>query len=226
MKRITAYLIIALMLFYSTACSDNNKNETPRTQVEYIWMGDIFIDVLKSNTPFIEGFQGERILLSEYLNNLDNDFNFEITEFAIIKREDGKTREVIVTSTNNIFRIVFHYWNGDIYGFMFGFREMQTIDIKGTFISSGSAFNTNLNRLNFIDGVYERTILAYSDLNRDDADNNFMEYFIGDKLVSEEEFLSFLEENYARDVEWYLFSEETLKDDFIEAWHSRVLEEF
>jgi hypothetical protein len=201
-------IVLTVILFSLTACSEKNEYETSPIM-------EAFIDVLENNMPFIVDFQNEHILVSDYMKTWDE--GFYIVQFAIVDMDGDGVPEVIIQSPNHIFRMVFHYWNGEIYGYTFGFREMQTVDKNGTFISSGSAFNTNLNKLEFINGTYEKTIMAYSDLNRND---NSMMYFIGNEQVPEEEWRYFLDEYYTEDVEWFSFAAETFRDDFNTAWNT------
>jgi hypothetical protein len=209
MKKI---IILTVILFLLTACSEKNEYETSPIM-------EAFIDVLENNTPFIENSQNEHMLVSDYMKTWHEDFY--IVQFAIADMDGDGVPEVIIQSPNHIFRMVFRYWNGEIYGYTFGFRQMLSISHDGTFTASGGISYTYLNRLEFTNGAHEIIILANSDLNQDGEGNYYQIFFIGDEQVPEEEWRALLDAHYEKEAaDWLPFSVETFRDDFIAAWNA------
>ena len=85
---------------------------------------------------------------------------------------------------------------------------MENLKADGTYIASSGAAVNYYNKLLFIKDSYTEQTLAHSD---QDYDMN-TSYFIGDKSVSEDEFLSFCDtQNSKNDALWYDYTAENIE---------------
>ena len=164
------------------------------------------------------GFEGKYILLSEYLNQYSDEVNtFHITQFAIIDMDGNGIPEVIIEYFQFGNRIVFYYEKGEVYGIEFSYRGLNELKKDGTYLSSGGAFYTEINKLQFFDGVCKNKVIAYSDFNVIDGEL----FYINDEQVSDDMFLYLLDNHFEKEnVEWYPYIYESFETEFTTVWEN------
>ena len=191
------------------------------------YIRDKYIDVLQS----IIGFYEIRIIygyndpIIEYrkledslgFSDLDN-IIFELTQFILVNVHYSDVPAVVLEFAPGGCRLVLHYNNGAVYGLFTPLRGMREITTEGIFDGSGGAAFLTIMKLQLASNFIEIAVIGYSDLLRNDA-GEVPAYFIFGKEVSFEEWQKFLDKIYESEIAlWYIFSAETIADDFALAW--------
>jgi len=226
-------LLISL-LFLPVICGCGGDAEVTNQPAREIYADEIetsrimnaYADVLRSNTVFYTytnfhngyfnkadelGHQGEYTLLNDLLDDVsDDEYTWQIGSFAVVDMDGGGIPEIVTELNYAGERIVFHYENGEIYGYTYGLRGMNRLKKDGVFVSSGGAATVYFQKLQFTDGICKNIVLAYCDT-ADENGERYSVYYINDKRAFEEMFLSFGDEhNKKEDVEWYTYTEDTV----------------
>jgi hypothetical protein len=168
--------------------------------------------VLQNQEDFFSGFSGNSEKNKKYLHGFLEDeagpgYTFNLIQFAILDMDGDKIPEVVlklkIGNDCADFREVLHYYNGDVYGYLFGIRSLNSLKTDGAFFASSDASTTYCSKLRFFKNTYEIEILGYSKANS---------YFINNAPVTEEAFRSFItEQREKKDVVWYEFSQENIE---------------
>lgn len=136
----------------------------------------------------------------------DYEFEKDMTpdKYAVVDMDKDGTPEVIVNLLTGYvgWSIVLRYYEGNVYGYFFVARAMETPKLNGRYMASSSAFDNDILEMSF-DGLkmIEKRI-AHSV--REDENNK---YYIADKPVTEKEFNDLSAEFFLSEhVSWQLFS--------------------
>lgn len=125
-----------------------------------------FLSVLNSEAPFISE-DGKSVLLKNYsygTNGATEVYYAIPQEYAVVDLDGDSTNEVIADITQEqLYYIVFHKYNNNIYGFLIGRRSLQDLKKDGSFSSSGGAGLAVYSRMEFNKNTYKVIDTAYSD---------------------------------------------------------------
>ena len=212
-------LIVCLLLVSCTFDGDNNKKNTPaanqanqsstiRSQSPESIALEAYKKVLENIATFINTEDKKPIKLNEFLGP-----DFEVTRFAVIDMDGDDVPEIIVEST--IYNTILHYIDGEVYCYNFVHRGMKSIKTDGTFNFSSGASDSGYGRIRFTTDTYAIEVLGYSESNWEN-NNQMISFFIDNKSVTEEEFLSFAnEQNSKEDVSWFDFNQENMNEHLL-----------
>ena len=126
----------------------------------------------------------------KYVYNEDSgSADFKIDYWCEVDMDSDGNKEVILqTDYGNV--LILHSEDNIVYCYAFPFRGMKNIKTDGSFESSGSAANTYIGKLRFVDGeCYYEEICADDELEKDNPI-----YRINKKHTSREEVKSFIKQ--------------------------------
>ena len=144
---------------------------------------DVFLEILKSNEK--HGFENGYTFFNELLK----DHDWQAAQFTVVDMDDDGTPEAVIETFPHGDRLVFHYYDGEIYAFAFPYRGMMDLKTNGIFTGSNGADDTTINWLLFEGGKCEIISYPYSD---------------GD--------------NRGKEARWFPFDADTFETDFRGAW--------
>lgn len=132
-----------------------------------------------------------------------------IHHFAVLDMDGDEIPEMVLGLTvdnNSDFAEVLHYRDGEVYGYFFGKDQLVNLKTDGTFrwLSGGLTYN-GYGTLSFQDLFAETNNLAYHESKAlDESSTTFsITYYIKDKEVTKDSYLSFVKEQEAKkDVAW------------------------
>ena len=140
------------------------------------------------------------------------DITGEVTGFTIVDMDgDGENEIVLSISTGSIdegFEVL-HYQDGIVYGYHFWYRALEDLKEDGTFIGSGGASSSSINRIVFLEKGYAVDTL-YESSSRYGVDGvNEVQYYENGTVCSEEEFNDALNRQYEKaSATWYKLTTE------------------
>jgi hypothetical protein len=175
--------------------------------------------VLQNKVAFSSAFyqspdKKEKAYLHEFLEH-GRGPGYSITRFTVFDMDGDKIPEVVlelkIGDNGAEFREVMHYYNGEVYGYLFGIRALNGLKTDGTFRASNGASSTSYNKLRFLLDTYEFDKLGYSEPSSNEYGFT-VSYFMNNKPVTSESFHSFMNEHDRKeDVAWYEFSQENIE---------------
>lgn len=157
MKRIISFVLLVVLSISLCACSEASVNKNPPDQQ--------MISVLNSEICFISE-TGEKTLLKDFVWGWD-----EVTEYVATPSKysfvdfdnDGVTELVVDITPNQVYYMVFHKNNGDVYGFLIERRSMQQLNTDGSFLATGGAISNYYCKMEFEDSSYKIIYTAIDD---------------------------------------------------------------
>lgn len=168
--------------------------------------------VLQNQAGFFSGLAGCSEKKKKYLHEFLADeagpgYTFKITQFTVLDMDEDKIPEVVLNlkigNDDADYREVLHYYNGQVYGYLFGIRSLNTLKIDGTFLGSDGAASTYYSKLQFLEDSCEFETLGYSQAGA---------HFINNELVTDESFDAFITEQHGKkDAIWYDFSQKNIE---------------
>jgi len=181
---------------------------------------EAFIGVLQNNVKvnqkaykgsYDEGTTYQPFYLNELVGKIGFEKSWNPNEFTILDMDGDKIPEIVIeidVGGDGIFEVL-HYYKSKVYGYYFVYRAMELIKIDGTHIGSSGAMDNDILKLSFSGSNLIWLTLASSE-STDKVDNSgepLINYFIANKPVTESEFLSMFEKQYAKtDATWYKFN--------------------
>lgn len=124
-------------------------------------------------------------------------------KYAVTDMDQDGTPELAVQllTEEDSWIILLRYYDGDVYGYFFEARALQSPKTNGRYIASSGGFDEEILKMSF-DGYYlKEERAAYSR-----SDNESREYYIADKKVTEREYNDYYSEFYlSENVTWQLF---------------------
>lgn len=162
---------------------------------------------LPKSAAYITEFEG---FLSEMPYGYD--YARRIDRFAVVDLDGDAIPEVVLELAEYGGFIVLRYGEGQIHGNVFGYRSMNLLKENGAFHGASSAFEGSVGKLCFIgDTVVDDDKLRFLEsINRES-------YYIDDILVDSSEYeRAFALFNETPEAEWYNYTEETVREIFVE----------
>ncbi len=131
---------------------------------------NVLIEVLNNQRCFVTE-NGRSIYIKDYVNNwIDNSepFEAEVLSYAVVDFDDDGENEIVASiktdpRPNYVCLFVLHYDGQDVWGFMFGVRELHDLKTDGSFISTGGAGTHFYCRLSFENNQRNISYLAVKD---------------------------------------------------------------
>ncbi len=156
--------------------------------------------ILESKSTFCLAYSKENLFLSNYVDETEH----SIKKYTILDLNgDGDPEMVLWLGyyTNNYAGfLVLHRERDVVYAYGLPYRGFNGLKTDGTHISSNSADNHAICKLEFDGDQYTQIKLAYRE---GSVSDNELSYYIGDKSVSSEEFDAYEEaRNQKRDALW------------------------
>jgi hypothetical protein len=191
---------------------DNNTEDTANEIDSAL---EAYKNVLENKAEFYSTEDKKNINLDDLYNKADDRYTFKVTHFTILDLDNDKVPEVILELSiyhPDNFEIL-HFINGTVYGYNIPFRGLELLKSDGTFWIFGDA-GYKCETLRFNSTTYESDILAYSESSYN-KDIITVSYFIDNKSVTEDDFLSFLYEQKEKpNANWYEFSQVNIDTEF------------
>ena len=160
---------------------------------------EILKKVMRNEEKFVEALEDGKsaMLLREYCLNTDAPItDFEL-EFAVVDMDTDGIPEVVINIIGPDIRLILHYADGDVVGYFFGIKGLNSIKLDGSF-DWGYATYYGCSLLKFAGKTYESIELAsYEHINQP-------KYNIESSEVTQEEFEAFMDSQYQKeDIKWY-----------------------
>ena len=145
-----------------------------------------FVDTQKDN---------KRTKLSEF-TYADNEQVLNIVKYAIVDTDNDGYNEIVAYLDAYVGLVeIFHFEDGEVYGYQFGDASFKEISMDGVFKQVTTASEMYNYRLEFHKEKSTSVILSYV--------NNEDEYYISDKNVSEQEYKEYEEKLYREKATLY-----------------------
>ena len=168
---------------------------------DYENTGNILSDVMNNKITLVNE-ENKSVLFKDL--KLNEEETIEVGEYAYTDVDnDGDNELVILTTAYSGEYVILHYNKTDekVYGYVLSSRAFKDLKTDGSFESSGSAYETEVNKIKFNDNKIE-----YVNLSSSDYRNN--KFTINNKAVSKEEFESFINDwNKKESVTWTIVKE-------------------
>jgi len=223
--------IIADEDFTAESIVNNDYTINIETNVVELSAKRLFIDVLQNDEEIYFDFgnvqDDARIMaLSHYLNlfeSPDHGYVFQVTQFSIVSLR-GSDIPVVILEISPPYpgdRLILHYNDGRVCGYVRWFRTMKDIRADGSFSWSGGITNMGTSELLQGSSTLETAVTSEYVIEMDNKlDEYTIMYFVHGEQVSESMYDAFQEEhnkkNYAR---WHEFVADTISEDFEIAWY-------
>ena len=168
---------------------------------DYENTGNILSDVMNNKITLVNE-ENKSVLFKDLKPNEEE--TIEVGEYAYTDVDnDGDNELVILTTAYSGEYVILHYNKTDekVYGYVLSSRAFKDLKTDGSFESSGSAYETEVNKIKFNGNKIE-----YVNLSSSDYRNN--KFIINNKSVSKEEFESFINDwNKKESVTWTIVKE-------------------
>jgi hypothetical protein len=209
------FMIALLVVLFSVSITAYSNDKSTVAANERNSTIEAYKKVLQNEVAFFDVFgrtpdKKEKVYLQEFLAGMSRDYPAKITHFTILDMDGDEIPEVVlkIKISGADFREVLHYYDGEVYGYLFGIRSLGGLKTDGTFFGSGGVASTYCRKLQFSKNTAETVTLAYST----PLPGNNVAYFINIDPVSAEAFRSFIDGQRAKeDVVWYEFSPEDVE---------------
>jgi len=160
-----------------------------------------------------------------YLNDLISEIGFGIewkpylSKFTILDMDGDRIPEVVIEidSDSEGYYEVLHYYNGNMYGYYFVIRAMESLKADGTFIGSSGAMDNTIIKLSFSADMLNQVTLASSESTGNYDKNGYpiINYVIASKPVYNVEFESYYDKQDAKtDAIWHEFTPKNIDKYF------------
>lgn len=141
--------------------------------------------VLENQTPLYDTSAKQEMLLGDWLNSA----GLSIQKYSVIDLNGDNEYEMVLwldhgNYTDYGFEVL-HCENNTVYAYGFPYRGFNDLKADGTYHWSGGAGHHGTAAIDFAGDTYTETNLAYCD---DVTDPKTIHYYIGDRLVTKEEF--------------------------------------
>ena len=201
---------------YTLVFEDNTAISTAYTTE------NIFNSILENKQSFYDVSSKESMLLSEYKAKTD----YSIKRYAILDLNKDRDPEMVLWlgyyENDYLGFLVLHRDGDTVYAHDFPYRGMNGLRRDGGYLSSTSAFNMSIVRLDFNGDTYTENVLA-----RREGDGSFesIRHYIGEKEVTKQEFLEYYDRYDSSGIpDWYSYDIEEITD--IDDWDSLIWAEW
>ncbi len=157
MKKFISFMLLVVLSVYLCACSDVTENNNLHDEQ--------MMAVLNSEIRFVSE-DGEKVLLKDFVWGSDENTEFFATpsEYSFVDFDNDGVEELVVDITpNQVYYMIFHKNNDNIYGFLIGRRALQSIKEDGSFVQTGGAFTNYYCRMEFEGESYKIVNTAIKD---------------------------------------------------------------
>ena len=205
MKRICAVLLALLL----AGCGAKTPADHVAASSDDAPSYAVYQEVLENQKTMITASEQKEILFRDSLAE-----GVDIANYSILDMDGDAIPEVVLQMryyTNDTYGFfVLHLEGETVYMFGFPYRGLNGLKTDGSYHWSNGAFNNGEARIvDFGAGTYTETNLAYCDT---DANGNAL-YYIGDKSVSQEEYMAYRDElDKTPVVEWIAYTPEAFAE--------------
>ena len=230
MRNMTRYLCVlfGLIAFTLIGCKSQKNNEGDAYQgdkaaedktitnndipviTEVKPVLDMYLKVINNETKLYFGNAGSIYLRDVWSKVFSGNPDINVEEFTLIDM-DGNGIPEFVFNLNIVydgFTFILHYFNGAVYGDIYGYREMQGLKKDGTFYWSNSAANSGIGKRQFSGGKAEFIKMAEADEREAKGI-----YRINNSVVTEIDFFVFVAMHDEKErAEWYDFTFDNLSN--------------
>ena len=148
--------------------------------------------------------------LNEFLKEgpFGPEYPFKLIRFTILDMDGDNIPEVVLALAKGNakyaeFYEVLHYYNGEVYGYLFSNRMLAHLKTDGTYVGSGGAATHYYRKSRFTSNGCESDTFGYCDWGK---------YFINNNPVTQESFQYFVDEQEGKaDAVWYEFTQENIE---------------
>ncbi len=200
----------------ATPSASDNQSEPPSVSNVFDAALDAYKAVLENKANFYSTENEKSVLLNDFLENKEIIVKtFAIWGFTILDMDGDGIPEIVLDLGPPGLYEVLHYYEGDVYGYMFSNRQLGNLKTDGIFRWSSSAFHNGYGRLKFESAECITDRIGYVNSMYNDG-NPTIEYCIDNQFVTEEEYDSFCEIQDAKtDAIWYDFSQKSIHAELI-----------
>lgn len=163
---------------------------------------NVFAGILNSEVAFSDSYENKPVRL----NNIEYDgYKLVLVSYTLLDFEDDNVPELLVNTKigSADFVYVFHYSYEGISCFSFSNRQMGEPKIDGSFIMSSGAGDWGVYKIKFSDESY--VIESVGFMETTDNTNITNIYHIGDKVVDEDKYMDFLDQNMNQDEPMWFY---------------------
>ena len=156
MRKIVQFIVVCSLFVAFSSCGTDSK---------YVSCDERLLSVLKSRETFIAENNNETYL-DEFVYGNDDERKYyaQPQKYSFVDFDNDGINELVVDiTTNRTYFMVFHIYEGNVYGFLFGCRSMQLVKKDGTFEQTGSADTNYYCKMQFAEGRYSIINIAVSD---------------------------------------------------------------
>ena len=140
----------------------------------------------------------------EYTGPWDSEEAKSYSQFCVVDMDGDGAQELILEESQTGNRLLLHYEDGAVYGFVFPFRGMNGIKTDGSFICSGGATVNYLKKVSFVkERVFSTDLWCVDDVGG--------VYRINGEDVSPKEANSYWRVE-PEDAEWYAYDEADFRE--------------
>ena len=158
---ILSVLIIAIITLPFIVQATNTINYQPDIKSE-------LKKVINNERSFItEG--GYEVLFKDY-EIIDG--KYEINSFTYIDLDDDGVEELVTLISDYLVYMIFHYEEGNIYGYMLGIHMFEELKTDGTFMGSSGSNDNEYLRISFDKNTYKLENIAITEQEFEKKENN------------------------------------------------------
>ncbi len=194
-------LLLCIVLGTVMGCTTKNDDKDSTDVAVYpdfreIWKTESFDEFLKLTVTDSDG----EMSLSELLSELEA----QPAKYSVIDLNRDEKSEMVLwlsRSTDDFYGfLVLNYENEKVYPHFFYYRAFNELKKDGSFSFSSGVSNHGIGRIDFSDGIVTHEKVAYCE----SYDNKIIHYYIDGKIVSKDEFNSYISEQSKKEnAIWY-----------------------
>lgn len=204
-----------------TELPTQEPTEAPIQTLKDVLQNEVKINQKTYKGSYDEGTSYQPFYLNDLISKIGFgiDWNPYLSIFTILDMDGDRIPEVVIeiASDSEGYYEVLHYYNGNVYGYYFVIRAMESLKADGTFVGSSGAIDNTIIKLSFSADMLNQVTLASSE-STDKYDKNgypIINYMIANKPVSNAAFESYYDKQGAKtDATWYDFTQNNIDKYF------------
>lgn len=171
---------------------------------------EAYAGVLRGELEFYSTDTRQRVFLNDFLaDNGVYEISLQAENFAVLDMDGDNSPEAVLELTASglpEFYEIFHYMDGEVYGYLIAYRGLRDLRSDGTFCFSSGAADYGWGRLDFQRSGVSTKMLGYSRSNQEDG-NLTVSYYIDNEAVTKETFDSAMDEQSAKsEAVWFVYA--------------------
>jgi len=208
--KLISVLLVFLLSISITVCSSTVSANEQNPAI------DAYKKVLQNKAAFTTEDKTRKFYLNEFLEDgpygIHPEYPFKLIRFTVLDMDGDKIPEVVLAlamgnADHAQFYEVLHYYNGEVYGYIFSNRMLMDLKKDGTSIGLGGVATHYYQKLRFTSDACAFDTLGYCDWGK---------YFINNKPATEESFQYFVNEQEGKsDAVWYEFTQENIENQLL-----------